>query len=72
MREKDRLRKAMKKTSEVVGRTLPKPRQTNRPIYDEQEANRQYKRRVKESQTEEEKQCDKDSVARTRRFTQRD
>ena len=57
MREKEGLRKAMKKkTSQVVGGTLPRPRQINRPIYDEQEANRQYKRIVKESQTEEEKE----------------
>ena len=58
VKEKDRLRKAMKKTSQVDGRTLPRERPwlDNRPVYDEAAANREYKRRVKESMTEEEKE----------------
>ena len=53
---KDRLRKAKKKTSEVDGRTLQRERPwlDNRPVYDEAEANREYKRRVKDSRSEEE------------------
>ena len=55
VREKDRLRKAMKRSSDHVdGRTLPRPRPSNRPVYDEAEANREYKRRVKDSRSEEE------------------
>ena len=56
VKEKDRLRKAMKKTSKVDGRTLPRERPwlENRPVYDEAAANREYKRRIKESRTEEE------------------
>ena len=56
VKEKDRLRKAKKKTSEVDGRTLPRDRPwlDNRPVYDEVVANREYKRRMKQSQTEEE------------------
>ena len=47
VKEKDRLRKAAKKSCDKVdGRTLPRPRQSNRPGYDEAEANREYKRRV--------------------------
>ena len=56
VKEKDRLRKAKKKNSEVDGRTLPRERPwlENRPVYDEAAANREYKRRVKESMTEDE------------------
>ena len=56
LKERDRLRKAMKKTSQVDGRTLPRDRPwlDSRPAYDEAAANREYKRRVKESKTEEE------------------
>ena len=61
VKEKDRLRKAMKKTSQVDGRTLPRERPwlDNRPVYDEAAANREYKRRVKESMTEEEQEFQK-------------
>ena len=46
----------MKKTSQVDVRTLPRDRPwlDSRPVYDEAAANREYKRRVKESRTEEE------------------
>ena len=40
LKEKDRLRRAMKKTSHVDGRTLPRERRANRPEYDETIANR--------------------------------
>ena len=52
MREADKKRKVKARGEKC----FEGERQTNRPIYDEQEANRQYKRRVKESQTEEEKE----------------
>ena len=54
MKERDRLRKAMKKTIQVDGRTLPRERTCidNRPVYDKAAANREYKRKVKESMTD--------------------
>ena len=56
LKEKDRLRKSLKKTSQVDGRTLPRERPwlKNRPVYDETVANREYKRRIKETSTDEE------------------
>ena len=55
VKEKDRLRKALK-NSQVDGRSLPRERPwlDDRPVYDEAAANREYKRRVKKSMTEEE------------------
>ena len=59
-REKDRSRKAAKnresaKNSGVDWRTLPRPADyTYKAVYNEREANKQYKRRVRQSRSEEE------------------
>ena len=56
VKEKDRLTKALKKSCHINGRTLPRKRPwlEHRPLYDETAANREYKRRVKKTSTEEE------------------
>ena len=66
-REKDRARKAAKKNesaknSDVDWRTLPRPRPADyqyKAVYNEREANRQYKRRVRETRSLEEEEFEK-------------
>ena len=51
VKEKDRLRKALKKSCHIDGRTLQRKRPwlEHRPLCDEKAAKREYKRRNKET-----------------------